>query len=282
MIKIAAHIEKLLAWNDHVVVPGLGAFVVQSQPAFKSGDVIHAPSVNVSFNSLISNDDGALAIEVSRNLRITYRQAVLLIEQEVKELNNQLQSGNHVTIGRLGSLQIIHQKVEFMPLPAPSFLPGNAFFSDIRLNSGAKRARRINMGWMQYAAVILVLVSLFIPGTINESSRHQKADFSVLKSFQLEEIVVTPPTKPAELSDTQVANKSQYQIVIAVFQTEVKALELCAKLQTEEYRDAQVTGNSGSFKVVVATYHDLVQAVNHMEQIRKTDTRFSDAWVMKI
>lgn len=282
MNKIIPHIEKLLAWNDHVVVPGLGAFVVQSQPAFKSSDIVHAPSVNVSFNSLINNDDGALAIEVSRNLKITYRQAVLLIEKEVKELNNLLQAGNHVTFGRLGSLQIIHQKIEFMPLPAPAFLPGNAFFSDIRLNSGTKRAKKLNIGWMQYAAVILLLVSLFIPGTINDSSRHQTADFSVLKSFQLEEIVVTPDSKPAEHSNTQIVKKSQYQIVIAVFQTEGKALELCTKLQTEKYRDAQVTGNTGSFKVVVASYHDLVKAVNHMEQIRKTDTRFSDAWVMKI
>jgi nucleoid DNA-binding protein len=283
--KIISHIEKLIARNDHVVVPGLGAFVVQRQPAFVQNEIFHAPAAQISYNSLINNDDGALAIEVSRNLKITYRQAVLLIEQEVKEIFTLLQAGEVVHAGRLGSLQIISHKVEFMPLPAPAFLPDNAFFSDISLTNRAKQARRITMitsRRMQYAAVILLLFSLFIPGTINHNTKHQKADFSVLKSIQLEEIVVTPEAKPAEAPTTQKVKKSQYQIVVAVYESENKAIEMCTQLKNDRYQHAQVVGSEGSYKLVVATYQDLVQAVNHMEQIRRTDTRFTDAWVMKI
>lgn len=285
MNKIIYHIEKLIAWNDHVVLPGLGAFVVQSRPAFILNEILHAPSANISFNSLINNDDGALAIEVSRNLKITYRQAVLLIEHEVKEMFTLLQTGNIVSVGRLGNLQIIDQKVEFMPLPTPAFLPYNAFFSDISLSNRTKQTRRISMitsRRMQYAAVILLLFSLFIPGTINHNTKHQTADFSVLKNIQLEEIVVTPIAEPEEASGTQNVKKSQYQIVVAVYHSEKIALEMCTQLKNSLYHDAQVIGSQGSYKLVVATYHDLVQAVNHMELIRKTDSRFSDAWVTKI
>jgi nucleoid DNA-binding protein len=283
--KIIPHIEKLIAWNDHVVVPGLGAFVVQRQPAFIRNDFFYAPTANISFNSLINNDDGTLAIEVSRHLKITYRRAVILIEREVKELFSTLQSGNIVSIGRLGSLQYINQKVEFLPLPGPAFLPDNAFFSEIKLTNSAKKAKIVTLSssrWMQYAAVIILLFSLFIPGTINHNSKHQTADFSVLSSFQLDEIVITPEDKPTGFTDTQKVKTTNYQIVVAVYQSENKALELCTQLHNDRYPEAKIVGSPGSYKVVVATYYDLVQAVNHMEQIRKTDTRFTDAWVMKI
>lgn len=283
--KIIPHIEKLLAWNDYVVVPGLGGFVTQKQQAFLRDGILYAPSAVIAFNSLIDKEDGALAIEVSRSLSITYRKAVMLIEQEVNELQAMLRTGKTVSIGRLGYLQTNAQQCEFTPFHTPSFLPNNAFFNNIKLTHEAQKRETVKLHhsrWMQYAAVILLLISLFIPGTFEHNNLHQTADFSILKTFQLQEIVVLPESGNTKSNETLIEKHIQYQIVVAVFQSEIKALELCTILQADQYGDAQVSGSPGSYKVVVAIYHDLVQAVNHMEQIRKTDSRFTDAWVMKI
>jgi hypothetical protein len=102
MAKINQHIEKLLAYHDYVVVPGLGGFVVQHQSAKITAGHISAPTATVGFNSLMQHADGLLAIEVARAEGITYRKAVEIIESEVKEFKNQLLKSTPHQLGNLG------------------------------------------------------------------------------------------------------------------------------------------------------------------------------------
>ena len=70
--KIYQHIEKLLAYHDYVVVPGLGGFVVQQQFACVYDDVLFPPSAVIAFNPLMNHSDGLLAIEVARAEGVTF------------------------------------------------------------------------------------------------------------------------------------------------------------------------------------------------------------------
>lgn len=90
MAKINQHIEKLLAYHDYVVVPGLGGFVVQHQSAKITAGHISAPTATVGFNSLMQHADGLLAIEVARAELPTGRQLKLLslvIQKSIAKIN---------------------------------------------------------------------------------------------------------------------------------------------------------------------------------------------------
>ena len=124
MAKINQHIEKLLAYHDYVVVPGLGGFVVQHQSARITAGHISAPIATVGFNSLMQHSDGLLAIEVARAEGITYRKAVEIIESEVKEFKHQLLQSTHFQLGNLGFFSLNENgSLHFVPCAKVDFLP---------------------------------------------------------------------------------------------------------------------------------------------------------------
>lgn len=102
MLTIIRHIEYLLRDNDCVIVPSLGAFVVQRCDAtYEDGKMTPARRC-VGFNSLLKHNDGLLAGSLVRHNKISYAAAVELIEQEVAAVRTQLQNDRELTFGDLG------------------------------------------------------------------------------------------------------------------------------------------------------------------------------------
>lgn len=286
MENIILHIEKLLVANDHVVVPGLGAFVLQRQPArFVEGRVT-PPFTTIGFNSLIHNADGMLALEVSRSNSISYRKAVQLIEKEVVALRDALKKAKTVVVvGRLGHLSLdANGQMLFRPAERASFLPANMGRTDIYLARSTKKStqsKSVNR-MMKYAAVLLVALSLLFPSSVNDQQQVIRANFNVLKSVDLQEIVVTPAPATAHEAPAIVENKACYKVVLAVFQSESTALKMQQKLAQSDYPHAEVDTTGNNAKVVAATFDNLVDAVNYMELIRHTDSRYAQAWVLRL
>lgn len=286
--KIMLYIEKLLACNDHVVVPGLGAFVVQHQSAQISGDQVFPPASTIGFNPLIISSDGMLAVEISRNQKITYRQASALINTEVNKFISEATSGREMAFGRLGRF-VKDQEAHliFTPTELPAFIPANLGLSVIYTGTSSNAvSREIKFTrqtgkWIQYAAVFLVLLSLLFPVAVNENQRVSKADLSVLKTVELQEITIFPEAESLAQMTTVKKPKAEYKVVVAVYDVQQKAQQFCDQLLKEDYSTAEVLTNAHGSKVIVETFNNLISAVNYMEMLRKTDSRFADAWVMK-
>lgn len=286
MENIILHIEKLLVANDHVVVPGLGAFVLQRQPARFDQGRITPPSVSIGFNSLIHNADGMLALEVSRSNSISYRKAVVMIEKDVNAFRSALmKSKAALNVGRLGRMSHdANGQMLFHPATRPFFLPANMGRNIIHLsNKTSKKTHSLPVNrMMKYAAVLIVALSLLFPSSVNDQQQVNRADFNVLKSVELQEILVTPTAAPEQESPSVAESKLCYKVVLAVFQTEATALKMQQKLAQTDYPNAEVDTSGNNVKVVAASFDNLVDAVNYMEQIRQTDSRYAQAWVLRI
>ena len=99
------HIEYLLTIHDCVIIPDFGGFLLNYQEAsFISTGEILPPRKNISFNRLLKNNDGLLANSISQEKNISYQEALILIESEVKKLKADLQLGATVTFGNIGTL----------------------------------------------------------------------------------------------------------------------------------------------------------------------------------
>lgn len=291
--RILHHIEKLLACNDHAVVPGLGGFVVQKQSATISGGKILPPSANVSFNPLINHTDGMLAVTISRELHISYREAAKLIENETGQFLRQLKKSKKLEFGRIGTFHMDKDAhLLFTPAVNADFLPANfglnPIFLPVRSTTKTKdivftlSAKNL----MKYAAVFITLISLLISSEINNDPQVIKADFYSLNKVDLPEITVTPPASPEVNTDiitttTTPSKQYIYKVVVAVFESENTALKFCDHLVSQNFTETEVLNTSNNSKVSIRTFTDLIAAVNYMEQIRHQDKRFKDAWVMK-
>lgn len=106
MIDIAQHIEYLLLHHDCVVVPGLGAFIVNDESArYDSGSHTFMPPVRtVGFNPEVRHNDAMLIGSISRRSGISLSAARMDLETEVAALHHQLEVTGEFPLGTLGML----------------------------------------------------------------------------------------------------------------------------------------------------------------------------------
>lgn len=285
--KVIIYIEKLLVTNDHVVVPGLGAFIIQNASAQIRDGIVIPPSASVSFNALICDTDGALALEIARSQKISYKEAAAIIRGFVKNLLETLHKEDFV-LGQLGVfIAGKTQTLEFVPFERPKLLPQNFAFSSIDVRTDDKKhlknIKQNRARWIQYAAVFLALITLLIPGNVNQNQKISRADLSFIRTMTLDEVSTIKELKSETETETinvPILNTTYYNVVVAVYQTEEKANLLCAEI-AQKYPDSKVIKGSNDYRVVINSFDNLSSAVNYMEQIRHLDTRFPDAWVMK-
>lgn len=103
---LVLHIRYLLTQHDCVIVPGWGALVVQNTSAeFGSDNKLLPPRRWLSFNSLLSHNDGMLAHSVMRAEGCRYDEAMAAITEQVATWHNELKSGNIVEWDRVGTFK---------------------------------------------------------------------------------------------------------------------------------------------------------------------------------
>lgn len=84
---IPGHIQYLLYRHDCVIVPGFGGFISQKRAAERTRKEILPPQRIISFNKKIITNDGLLSHRVATAEKITHEQALVKIQETVKEWN---------------------------------------------------------------------------------------------------------------------------------------------------------------------------------------------------
>lgn len=300
MAKINQHIEKLLAYHDYVVVPGLGGFVVQHQSAKITAGHISAPTTTVGFNSLMQHADGLLAIEVARAEGITYRKAVEIIESEVKEFKNQLLKSTPHQLGNLGFFSLNENgSLHFVPCTKVDFLPLNIGLNELFVSElerkAEKEAKKISFvlptakTFRYAAAAVLLTAMLMISPQMNDVRRAETADLlslSVLKptvkTVVNDTLVLCPERSEAMLSDGSVQNNDSnlFHVVVASLPTQLSAEKLCELLKKEKFECAHVLKPVKSYRVSIRSFAEKAEAIAFMENLRASDERFKTAWVL--
>ena len=104
MNSLSLHIEYLLTQHDCVVVPGLGALVVQhSHAIFEANNTITPPRRWLCFNPLLAHNDALLAHSVMKAQQCSYDEAMTIIGNQVAQWLNTLQQGGSVVLDNIGS-----------------------------------------------------------------------------------------------------------------------------------------------------------------------------------
>lgn len=121
MEQLALHIEYLLLRRDCVIVPGLGAFINVRKAAYFNveTEMWHPMTREVRFNRLVAHDDGLLANSYMRKYSLSFADARILLETDIKELRRLLNVEGEVTLGALGRLTLNEENVLFTPFQKP-------------------------------------------------------------------------------------------------------------------------------------------------------------------
>ncbi|NDW10598.1 SPOR domain-containing protein [Dysgonomonas sp. 520] len=121
--------------HNCVIVPDLGGFVVNREPAHINAEgVVIAPRVSFAFNQDLKYNDGLLAEAYMSENGGTYEEACLSISNAVKSLNIFLSVQKKIEIGRVGSLAIDKENGNVVFFPNRDVFYHPLIFGDSNLN----------------------------------------------------------------------------------------------------------------------------------------------------
>ena len=297
MENLSRHIVKLLARHDYVVVPNFGGFVVQQQSAEIMPDKITPPQATIGFNPLMLHGDGLLAIEISRSEQISYRQAMELILKEVEKLKLILKSNETVQMGSIGMIQLDDSgNILFFPAEKVDFLPQNLGLTDIYISEnkqiGIEKRREITISlpsrriYKYVAAILLVLGLFFVSEQVTDVRKSDYASFVPIISENTNTISTIKQTNLQKNENEQSAEiiapeiTKNYHVIVASLPTRKSAETFCNKLIESDFNEAHILEPIRTYRIAIQSFSDKDEAIQFMENLRKTDERFETAWVL--
>lgn len=108
MAFIESHLHRLVLDHDCLVIPGLGGFVCNEQPARfdAAANELVPPRRAIQFNERLLHNDGVLAHAVSVAEGMPYAEALQAVEEEAAQLRATLHRQRSVVLQRFGRLFI--------------------------------------------------------------------------------------------------------------------------------------------------------------------------------
>ena len=106
LLDIKKHIKELLIENQGVVIPGLGGFVAEYEPAAfdVSENKFLPPTQKIHFNPEYSFNDNKLVDFIAQKEKIDTDKANLHLKEFVTEVKKQLKAGQNVDFPEIGTL----------------------------------------------------------------------------------------------------------------------------------------------------------------------------------
>jgi hypothetical protein len=169
-------------------------------------------------------------------------------------------------------------------------LPANLGISEIQIpvKQVVKTVKTYNIqqnSWIRYAAIAILFIGMFFSSVeLNDPGKYQQADVlqSTLDVFNNQ---IVAEKENIELAvntiETIIAEpEKNYHVVVAGFNTISKAEQYCNEIKSAEYPDCHIQSGSKIKKVIISSFITREEAQDYMQDLRKSDKKFKDAWVL--
>lgn len=305
---IEKHISALLYRYQCVTVPGFGAFITETVSA-RYNETTHTfvpPKKTILFNSLLQQNDGLLANHIALEERISFNEAVVLIQNQIASWKSNLTNKEVVYLKNIGEISLnSEQKMQFEPVGSTNYLTSSfgltavmataltreqlpAETKVIELASATRNKPRLQ--WMRYAAAVVAAVGLYSSvSTYQEYEEYQGKKLAVEKDVQskIEQklqqatfFIETPQLIKEKVSEvTNKIEQKPFHIVAGAFKTEAKAQILTNELKAKGYLNAKYlsTSKHNMRPVVYNSYATQEEAQQELRMIHEKVNK--DAWI---
>lgn len=303
---IEKHISALLYRYQCVTVPGFGAFITETVSARynETSNTFVPPKKTILFNSLLQQNDGLLANHIALEERISFNEAVVLVNDQISLWKANLNSKEVIYLKNIGELSLnSEQKIQFEPVGSTNYLTSSFGLTAvmataltreqqptevkvIELATATKNKPRLQ--WMRYAAAVVAAVGLYSSvSTYQEYEVYQEKKLAVEKDVQnqIEQklqqatfMIEAPKVIKDKVSEVTQVNKP-FHIVAGAFKTEAKAQILTDELKAKGYKNAKYLSKSkhNMRQVVYNSYATQEEAQADLRQIHEKVNK--DAWI---
>ena len=296
-MSIFKDISHLLYYNDCVILPNFGAFVLKSKSAYIEDNEFFPPSKYVSFNSMLKDNDGLLAKFISEERKISYKKSLKLISDEVKLLNEKLSEDLIFDTEYLGIFELKEKNTlifnpDFSINFDSSVFGLNSFVRKPIINISSKKAadkaQFDTNNLLRYAAIFISILGLSYFGYFNYNNylNNEKLKNIAIAQEKILENVQTATFNLGDLPPVNVNvkapivkdNSTYYSVIAGAFRSRRNAEKHLNTLIINGYQASYTSVNpKGLFRVAYARLKTRKEAA---ELILKIKTSGQDAWLL--
>lgn len=306
LMTLANYISDLLYRYECVIVPNFGGFITNKISA-KVNNFTHtfyAPSKQLTFNSHLQNNDGLLANYIATAKNLSYTEAVLEIENEVKNWKLSLKN-EELELENIGSFHLNEEKILIFEPANINYLTSSfgltSFVSPaIKRIVYQEKVKQLETAapifhneennsktpvFIKYAAAAVILFTL---GTVGWKE-YQKIEYNSLvaqseqqqqnveKTIQEATFVIDNPLPAITLNVTKKVNN--YHIIAGAFREPKNAEKKLQQLLQKGF-NAQILGlNKWNLTpVAFGSFNSKKEAINKLKIIKETESKA--AWLL--
>ncbi|WP_418649310.1 SPOR domain-containing protein [Tenacibaculum aestuariivivum] len=294
---LADYINDLLYRYDCVIVPDFGGFVTNKIGA-KRNDItqtFYPPKKQITFNSYLQHNDGLLANYIASNMKTSFEEALLFIENEVSAWKITLETGA-VKVALVGTLGLNEAKqVVFEPNVTSNFLVASFGLSEVNSNTVKRFKEQVKLlpivekekkqpvVLLRYAAAAAILIGLGYIGwngfqNNRENNLLASQQNSEQKKIQSATFVIDKPLPTINLSVTK-KEVNNFHIIAGAFKEVENAEAKLIALKQLGY-DAEIIGKNkfGLTQVTFKSFNSKDEARKALKIIQETVSQ--DAWLL--
>jgi len=306
LMTLANYISDLLYRYECVIVPNFGGFITNKISA-KVNNFTHtfyAPSKQLTFNSHLQNNDGLLANYMATAKNISYTEAVLEIENDVKNWKLSLKK-DELELENIGSFHLNEEKKIIFEPANVNYLTSSFGLSSfvspaIKRVDYKEKVKQLETVapifhtkennskipvFIKYAAAAVILFTLGTVGwkeyqkfeynsLVAQSEQQQK---NVEKTIQEATFIIDNPLPAITLSVTKKTNN--YHIIAGAFREPANAEKKLQQLLQKGF-NAQILGvNKWNLTpVAFESFNSKKEAINKLKIIKETESKA--AWLL--
>lgn len=307
-MQLTTYITDLLYRYECVIIPGFGAFLTRSKSAHIDAETntFYPPSKIVFFNKQLQANDGLFANYVASVEKCSYESALQQIRNYTAQISRELSEGEKVSFKNIGEFSLNEEGLlQFEPLAQHNFNASafglSSFNSplitreDLAKSVGAAEKKapipfkpegRNASPYLKYAAIAVIAISAISFGGLKlyetqvqkfNYAERQKANSLIDNQIQEATFVISNPLPVLSLHLPK--HTGMYHIVAGAYRMEENADKKIEQLREKGYSPLKMeTTRYGLHQVLYASYESRIEALNNLQQIKKTEN--TDAWLL--
>ena len=272
-MKLENYISDLLYRYDCVIVPNFGGFVANAKYAQIKNNIFTPPFKQISFNSLLIENDGLLANYIASVDKMPYKTAVNFIDFEVQEWIDKLLK-EELELEGIGTLYSVNDSIHFEPNDKINYLT-SSFGLDAVVAKQMEQQKEIlvskhtplefkdetpvltiekhenkRSNLLKYAAVFLLgaatigfSVKTYQANQLKNANLANSIKQQAIKTNKIQQATFVIDTPLPTINVETIVSPKNYFIIAGAFRDENNALKKVADLKSKGF-NAQIVGKN--------------------------------------
>ena len=301
MKEIDQHIKLLLASNDCVIIPNLGAFIAEYKHAGIGNN--EKPRKTLLFNTHLNRNDGLLINALVEQGNIDYSQAKEEVKNYTKALLALLNTGKSYIIEGVGTFQLDKAGfIQFIEKDDNECLLENYGLPTVEQEkitprktdkSQSNKDKILDYSLKVAAAAILIFVVFYTSQNQQDSHKSDQASLSFISDTpshsEINQASIEPTDSIAktapienEIKQTPEIKQAVYHVIIGSLASEASAqLHLNIFKQKYPFEDINIIQGNQRFRISAAQFAKQEEALAYIKTLKSLDQKtFKDAWTL--